>query len=37
MKTLFAILFFTALTATVLMNTVGEKVHKLYKVNSKTH
>lgn len=35
MKTLLALIAFVALTATVLMNTLGKKVKKLYTANSK--
>lgn len=35
MKTLFSMIAFVALTATILMNTLGKKVKKLYAANSK--
>lgn len=35
MKTLLSIIALVALTATTLMNTLGQKVKKLYKANSK--
>jgi hypothetical protein len=37
MKTLIALIVLSALTATVLMNTLGKKVKKMYKANSKIH
>ena len=35
MKTLLSIIVILALTVTTLMNTLGKKVQRLYKANSK--
>lgn len=37
MKTLFALIALSALTASILMNTLGKKVKRLYAANSKMH
>jgi UDP-N-acetylmuramyl pentapeptide phosphotransferase/UDP-N-acetylglucosamine-1-phosphate transferase len=37
MKTLFPLIILTAITATILMNTLGKKVKKQYSENAKMH